>query len=80
MLAEGLAYALHGATVELTPHNHRVDHTADIVHRRIGDDRYLAGQGVDLDFADVAGIGPAGPADRGGGLHEDALLRLTTGQ
>ena len=64
VFAQRLPQALHHTTVKLTEHNHRVDHAAHVVDRRVSNRLNVARVGVNFNFANMAAIGPRRACDR----------------
>ena len=77
--AQRLAQPLHRTAVELTAHDHWVDHTPHIVDRRIRRQLHRAGGWVHFHLADMAAVGPGRAAGGCFGVELDATLRLTLG-
>ena len=57
VLHQRLAEALGERAVHLALDDHRVEHVAAVVDRRVGDEIDVAGVGIDLDLGDVAAVG-----------------------
>ena len=76
VFAQRLADALHRAAVKLAAHDHRIDDTADIVDRGIGQHLDVPGLRIHFHLGDVAAIGPGGARDGVGRFQVDALRWL----
>ena len=58
LLQQCLAEALRDTALDLPFDNHRIDHSADVVHAPIADHAYCAGVGIDFDFASMCAVAP----------------------
>jgi hypothetical protein len=69
-----------GAPFELADDDHRIDDAPDVVDRPVAVEMHGAGLRVDLDFADVAAVGPARRVDGALRAELDALVGLPRGE
>ena len=80
VFAERLADSLDRSAIQLSAHDHRIDHAPDVVDRDIGHDLHRPGLRIDLDLRDVRAVWPAWSAYRAGGIDINTPVRLAAGQ